>query len=868
MRQIVFLTLFFVFACFANDTTNDNNESPHEAELNLHVDSPDWRDQIIYFLMIDRFYDGDPSNNNLGAGEYDPAKESHYNGGDLSGVVEKIDYIKNLGATSVWITPPVANQWWSNKSQYSGYHGYWARDFGKVDEHYGSLGDYKLLSHSLHNEGMFLIQDIVVNHTGNFFGYKGEYDPADTARNFEFFESGEQATPEMPPFHLIDRHNPEHAKANIYNWTPPAIDFTSEEQQYTYQLGTLADINTKHPEVLSTFKDVYRYWMEEVGVDAYRIDTVKYVEHEFWHHFLHDNDGIYSHATALGKDHFLTFGEVFDPSPVYSNSGEKKLVSFLGTKQKPELNSVIGFPLYFEIGNVLGEGQPTKQLAYRLEQHMTIYPDPFVIPNFVDNHDTKRFLAASSQDALKQSLALIYTIPGIPVVYQGTEQAMVETRQAMFAGGYLNDEDKFDQNSEFYRYLAELAKVRTENRLFSRGTMTVLGANESGPGLLAYKRSYENKDAIVLFNTADHSILLNGLATGLTPGSSLESILTNVDTTELRVNEAGKVNGVLPARAIKVMLASKPQASKDISALSHSTIEVKQDIDGKVFSSDIPVSGTAAPNASLIMILNGNLDLATSVEVDEDGHWQTNVPVRDFGTYASTLEFYDSTREIVSNQYRFTTTVTVPSISAVIKDPEGDAKGPMGEYSQPLQPASKGQMEILSVSAQSAGANLKLTLTMKEISDAWVPANGFDNVSFSVFFDTSADAGARDLPLLNHVMPDGLSWDIAHVAYGWGNYMYDTDGASSKATGGKLGVSPNIKVDKANNNIEFTYQGRQFGIDNWENTSIYITSWDISGEGSYREVSPKGGEWVFGGGKHSAPKVLDDVLIKLGAAVK
>ena len=95
-----------------------------EEQLNLHVESPDWRDQIIYVLMIDRFNDDNPANNDQGYNEYNPNRESHYNGGDIPGITAKLDYMQRLGATSIWLTPPVANQWWRNASSYSGYHGY------------------------------------------------------------------------------------------------------------------------------------------------------------------------------------------------------------------------------------------------------------------------------------------------------------------------------------------------------------------------------------------------------------------------------------------------------------------------------------------------------------------------------------------------------------------------------------------------------------------------------------------------------------------------------------------------------------------------------------------------------------------------
>ena len=162
-----------------------HSESPQASATDttsLHVPSPDWRDQVIYFVMLDRFDDGDPRNNDQHAGEYDPADPAKFSGGDLAGVTRRIDYIRGLGATAVWITPPVANQWWNPRVKYGGYHGYWASNFSAVDAHFGTLDDYRALSRALHGAGMYLVQDIVVNHTGDWFQYGAGRDASDPGR--------------------------------------------------------------------------------------------------------------------------------------------------------------------------------------------------------------------------------------------------------------------------------------------------------------------------------------------------------------------------------------------------------------------------------------------------------------------------------------------------------------------------------------------------------------------------------------------------------------------------------------------------------------------------------------------------------------
>jgi len=192
----------------------------------LHVQSPDWREQIIYFILTDRFYDGDPGNNHQGKDDYAPDDSRKYSGGDLQGIIEKIEYIKGLGASAIWITPPIANQWWDGQVGYGGYHGYWAINFKQVDAHQGTLKTYKKLSRALHKQGMYLIQDIVVNHVGNFFTYRGKYHPTDPTRNFVL---NTKTSPTQYPFNMNDISNPLHRSADIYHWTPCVKNYQDEQ---------------------------------------------------------------------------------------------------------------------------------------------------------------------------------------------------------------------------------------------------------------------------------------------------------------------------------------------------------------------------------------------------------------------------------------------------------------------------------------------------------------------------------------------------------------------------------------------------------------------------------------------------------------
>ena len=315
--------------------------------LKLHVPSPEWRDQILYFVVTDRFDDGDASNNDQGAGEFNPRSNAHYNGGDFAGLARRLDYIRGLGATALWITPPVANQWWDASARYSGYHGYWAENFMQVDKHLGTLDDYRRLSDALHRRGMFLVQDIVLNHTGNFFSYGPGWSASDPARdwrpNIGTSTSTSTSTstgtgagtgtgslptpapitaPSQPPFDQNDPRNPAQRAAAIDHWTRDITDFGDPKQLLTGQMSGLDDLNTDNPVVRRALRQSYGHWINAVGVDAFRVDTAFYVPPGLFGDFLHSADptapGIARVARATGRQHFYTFGEGFI-TPFFAN---------------------------------------------------------------------------------------------------------------------------------------------------------------------------------------------------------------------------------------------------------------------------------------------------------------------------------------------------------------------------------------------------------------------------------------------------------------------------------------------------------------------------------------------------------------------
>lgn len=840
---------------------------PLQGEVS-HRPSPEWRDAVIYMVMLDRFYDGDPSNNDQGFGEYQKGSPHHFNGGDFAGLRRQIPYLRELGINAVWITPPVLNQWWSEPYQAAGWHGYWAVNFRQTDPHFGSLDEYRALARELHDNGIALIQDIVVNHTANFFTYDNNYDPSDTARNFRLLapDHPTQARPTQEPFHLIDRLDPAQAAANIYHWTPSIQDNRDRQQELTWSLGMLADLNTSNPRVLAALKDSYRFWIREVGVDAFRIDTVKYVEHAFWHHFLNDPDGIHPYAADLGKENFLTFGEVFEGSAPFEANGEEKIISYLGTPRKPQLRSMLGFPLYFDIHAVFAEGRPPAQLAFRIQTMMERYPDPFIVPNFIDNHDTKRFLAAGSQAGFRQALALLFSLPGIPVLLQGTEQALEETRQALFAGGVGTEQDLFATDSATYRYIRQLTALRAAQRTLRRGSLTVLAAEQNSPGLLAFVREEQNRRLLFLANTANHAILAHQVPAAMRPGATAPLLLSENFTGSLQADPNGSLTISLPARAVLLADISNTPNSERPPQLQFS---IQSPTAGEVLREDTLLSGTVSPTVpELHLIIDGNLDQMVKLAPNATGRWIFRLPVRDLGQTARSLRLFEPLSGQLSAPHPFSTELDQAGLTAILSPHVPDPSPAPAAYELPRQPASSTQKEIVQAQARASGANLEISLQMKSMTQIWNPANGFDNVAFSIFFSfPNRQEGTHDLPLLNARMPGKLQWQLGHVAFGWGNFLFSSTNATASRRGERLGVAPALTVDPHTNTLRILYRGTACGVQDWNGVTIHITTWDMNGEGDYLEIKDQPGDWHFSSPQPAhSPKIFHQRTLTLSPA--
>ncbi len=830
--------------------------------LKLHVPSPDWRDQIIYFVMTDRFFDGDATNNDQGADEFKAGERGKFNGGDLRGLTQKLDYIKSLGATAVWITPPVANQWFEPSINYTGYHGYWAEHFKKVDAHLGTLDDYKRLSDALHTREMYLVQDIVVNHTGNFFEYKGGWNAKNPAQ-FYTPNTGTRAVarPSQSPFDQNDPRDPKQRAAGIYHWTPAISNYGDKQQLVNFQMSSLDDLNTENEVVRRALRESYGYWISEVGVDAYRIDTAFFAPQSFFRDFFHSNDkrapGIERVAKQTGRNNFLSFGEGFAIDKAFQEKGAREIEAYV-----PALPSMLNFPLYGTLGDVFARGQPTAVLADRIARMLRIHKNPHVMPSFLDNHDVDRFLTYGNEAALKQALAAMFTLPGIPTIYYGTEQGFKDARAAMFAAGWgSGGRDRFDTAAPLYQTIQELAELRRRYNVLSRGTPTTLHSNAAKPGALVYAMRAQGKATmLVAHNTAEHEVLVDALASGLPAHAMLAPRYGNAP--QVSLNKNGSASFVMPPRATWVWEVSPKNTQIPAAQNRPISIEISPKM---VTRADFAVRGRAQPNAALQLIVNGDLRAAAPLNADAKGQFTANV---------STLDMSDATilhRAVVRDADGAATSQPIEfrvnrawRTLANVADPAGDDRGRGGEISYPTDASYRArQMDLRNVTIAENGGALRIAATMPTISTLWKPANGFDHVAFTIFIELPNEAGgARVMPQQQGELPGDMRWHRRLRVHGWSNALTSPTGADEKNEGTNVTPGARVDVEMKTNRVTFTLPAAALGNRaSLAGAKVYVTTWDY--DNGYRPLLDKAEPYAMGGPKGAALVMDDSGIITL-----
>ncbi|RGP41239.1 Alpha-amylase [Altererythrobacter insulae] len=535
------------------------------------------QDEVIYFVLPDRFANGDTSNDTGGINGdrlthgYDPTHKGFYHGGDLKGLTEKLDYIEGMGVTAIWFAPIFENKPVQGPSgdESAGYHGYWVTDFTSIDPHFGTNDEFKAFVEAAHARGMKVYMDIITNHTADVIQYSdGDYsyrsladypystrggtdgpatndgflgDDVQTAENFAKLTSHDFAYQAYVPEAEKDTKVPAWLNDPIYYHNRGSTTFSGESSRYGDFAG-LDDLYTEHPRVLEGMIEIYASWITRFGIDGFRIDTAKHVNPEFWQAFV---PAMLETAKAEGIPNFYIFGEVYSDSP---NSGY--LAQFTRRDGFP---TTLDFAFQSAVREVLGRNAPPSVLVDMFDGDVNYEGGDaaaMTMPTFLGNHDMGRFSTLLKSDnpgisqeellaRVKLGHAMLMTLRGAPVLYYGSEQGFVgdgndqAARENMFPSqtDSYNDNnligtdattasDNFDTAHPLYTLIASLSEMRAAHPALRSGKQMVRTYNDEAPGLVSFARfDAETGDEYLLaFNTSDKDLSANS-SIGYTVGA-------------------------------------------------------------------------------------------------------------------------------------------------------------------------------------------------------------------------------------------------------------------------------------------------------------------------------------------------------------
>ena len=451
-------------------------------------------DDIIYFIMPDRFSDGDRSNNDpaKSPGLYDRSKGRYYHGGDFQGIIDRLPYLKELGVTALWINPVYDNTdrlderetypetEGGPKRPTTAYHGYGAIDFYGVEEHYGSMQKLKELVDRAHAQGFKVIQDQIANHTS-------PYHPWATERPTPTWFYG-----------TVENH----LSNNWQKWTtmdPRASDATRRRNLEGWFIDILPDLNQDDEEVRRYLIQNTLWWLGTVGFDAIRMDTLPHVPRHFWRDWTAAIKREYPGVNVLG--------ELFDGDPALLAYFQKGHVGHDGLDTG--IDTLYDFALFYAVRDAFAKGESVRKLAQVLA-HDHLYPRPDVLVPFLGVHDMQRFMSekGATVEGLKLAQAFVLTTRGTPLLYYGDELAMSgggdPDNRRDFPGGFAGDaRDAFTKagrtpvENEVFEHVKRLAKLRADLPALRRGTLVHVYDEEQQT---VFARRLDDQTTFIAFN--------------------------------------------------------------------------------------------------------------------------------------------------------------------------------------------------------------------------------------------------------------------------------------------------------------------------------------------------------------------------------
>ncbi|WP_141732949.1 alpha-amylase family glycosyl hydrolase [Oligoflexus tunisiensis] len=533
-------------------------------------------DEIFYFVVMDRFNDGDPANNkgldriavdakdskdDILRHGYQPELETFYHGGDFKGITQKLDYLQGLGVTAIWLSPILKNRATQTGDgplgASSGYHGYWPLDFTTVDPHWGTEEDFRNLVDAAHQRGMKLFVDVITNHTADVISYRECWDcPYRSREDYPYVTTkhGKKLNEGFVPGDT-SAENFAKLKDPNYAYSPYIHDprikkkpdwlnditlyhnrgnstFSGESSEMGDFFG-LDDLMTENPKVVQGMIAIHADFIKKYKVDGFRIDTVKHVNIEFWEEFI---PAMRKAAQEAGVPHFYMFGEVFSNEPALLSRYTR-----LG-----KFDSVLDFGLQAAVKDVFADEHAIERLHEYLAQDDVhrLASAPQKMMNFISNHDIGRlayfmkehFKDASDAEILKRltlANAFMYFARGVPIIYYGDEQGFVGkggdrwAREDMFVSKVKSyreikpvgvphdpDKDSFNVNHPLYKTLAGLAHIYQSHPLLRTGEY--FPVRDFGPDVLAFRRTLfeSNDEYLLVFNMKEAAIQLPWTRTG------------------------------------------------------------------------------------------------------------------------------------------------------------------------------------------------------------------------------------------------------------------------------------------------------------------------------------------------------------------
>ena len=503
----------------------------------------DWDEAVIYFAVTDRFFDGDASNNNAyGVGDYNTSDKggSSYHGGDFAGLMQKLDYLQDLGVNTIWITPIVENitddqhDAKTDTATY-GYHGYWASDFTKLNEHLGTEKEFAALIEAAHSRGMKLMVDVVLNHAG--YG---------TEKYFNSILKG--------------------ADGNAIKMLRDSSNTVSGDDKLA-PLSDLPDFVTENAEVRNQLIKWQTDWMEKYNIDYYRVDTVKHVDSTTWSAFKNS-------LTKVNPD-FKMIGE-------YSGAGYANTAGELGTGSMDAL-------LDFDFNDFAKDfvGGKISTVENSLLKRNVALNNTATMGNFLNSHDedTLQYKLVtesgfSKQDAynlMKVAATLQITAKGQPVVYYGDELGQAgandwpyQTNRRDFDWTEL-EAQKTNSNSIYNHYKTMLSIRNAYTDVFARGSRNVVDSSDKDKYDVV-AREYQGTKLYVGMNVNTEELQL---AIPVTEGNA--SVMTDLYSGKTYVVNGGKVTVTIPSAADGGTVILKRTGSISSGSSSASTSETKKD---------------------------------------------------------------------------------------------------------------------------------------------------------------------------------------------------------------------------------------------------------------------------------------------------